>query len=53
MTSLLGCVNQLGDLVLAFTELLLQMAKKFLLLTLGVVQVVIGEVGEFLPELSF
>ncbi len=53
MTSLLGCVNQLGDLVLAFAELLLQMAKQFLLLTLRVVQVIIGEVGELLPELSF
>ena len=29
------------------------MAKEFLLLALGVVQVVIGEIGEFLPGLPF
>ena len=51
--SSLGSVNELGDLVLAFAELLLQVAKEFLLLALGVVHVVIGEVGKFLSELPF
>jgi hypothetical protein len=46
-------VNQLGDLFSAFAELLLQMAKQFLFLALGVVQIVIGEIGELLPELPF
>lgn len=37
--------------MLALTELLLQMAKKFFFLALGVGQDVIGELGELLPEL--
>jgi hypothetical protein len=53
MMKLLRSVDQLGNLLLALAELLLQMAKQFLFLALGVVQVVIGEIGELLPELSF
>ena len=43
----------MGNLVLAFAKLLLQVAQQFLLLALGEIQVVISEVGEFLPELPF
>jgi hypothetical protein len=53
MTDLLRGVNQLGNLLLALAELLLQMAKQFLFLAFGVGQVVVGEIGELLPELPF
>lgn len=49
----LRIVNHLGDLLLALTELLLQMAKQFLLLALSEVQVIIRELGKLLPELPF
>jgi hypothetical protein len=51
MMGLQGTVNQLGDLFSALAELLLQMARHFLFLAIGVVQIVIGEIGELLPEL--
>ena len=53
MTGVLISVDELGDLFLALAKLLLQMAKQFLFLALGVGQVVIGEISELLPELSF
>ena len=53
MTGLLGSVDQLRNLLLALAELLLQMAKQFLFLAIGVGQVVISEIGELLPELPF
>jgi len=43
----------MGNLVLAFAKLFLQVAQQFLLLALCEIQVVISEVGEFLPELPF
>jgi hypothetical protein len=43
----------LGDLFSAFAELLRQMAKQFFFLALGRVQIVVGELGELLPELPF
>jgi len=38
---------------MALAERLLQMAKQFLMLTFGEIQVVIGKLGELLPELAF
>jgi hypothetical protein len=53
MGLLLQSVDQLSDLLLALAEPLLEMAKQFLLLAFGVIQVVIGKLGELLPELAF
>jgi len=50
---LLRSVHQLSDLLLALAKLLLQMAKQFLFLPFGVIQVIIGKLGELLPQLAF
>jgi len=50
---LLRSVNQHIDLVLALARLLLQMARQFLFLRFGLIQVVISKLGKLLPELAF
>lgn len=47
----LRSVDKLGDRLVALAELVLQMAKPCLVLTLGIIQVVVGELGEHLPKL--
>ena len=50
---LLRRVNQLIDFLMALAERLLQMAKQFLMLTFGIIQVVVSKLGKLLPELPF
>jgi hypothetical protein len=46
-------VNDLIDLLMALAKRFLQMAQQFLMLPFGEIQVVIGKLGELLPELPF